>query len=64
MEIFIEKEQRTVHLEHEGSVRALLEKLSILPEMVLVVRDGELATEEDDATGARKIELLSVVSGG
>ena len=64
MEILIEKEARIVELEHSGSAKALLERLGILPETVLIVRDGELVTEEDDLSAAKKVELLSVISGG
>lgn len=64
MIIFIEKEQRTVEQTHEGSARELLMTLDIAPDAVLIVADGTLVTPDDDITHAKRIELLSVVSGG
>jgi sulfur carrier protein ThiS len=64
VEVFIEKGRRTVEIAHEGSVRALLERVGVLPETVLIVRDGTLVTEDDEVGAAARIELLSVISGG
>ena len=64
MRVIIEKEEKTVEMTHAGDARSLLAALSILPETVLIVRDGELITEEDDVSDAGTIELLSVISGG
>lgn len=64
MKVFIEKEQRTLSLDHAGTARSLLEKISVNPETVIIVKDGTLITEDDDVEDAGKIDLLSVVSGG
>lgn len=64
MRILIEKDGKTVDVEHSGSARELLERLEILPETVLIVRDGILITEDDPLDGAEQVELLSVISGG
>jgi sulfur carrier protein ThiS len=42
----------------------LLEKLGVNPETVLVVRDGELIGADEEVGEAKRIELLSVISGG
>jgi len=48
----------------EGSVLALLEKLEINPEAVLVVRNKTLLALDETVTDSDEIEVLSVVSGG
>jgi len=63
-DIFLQKEQKTIMLEHQGTARSLLEKLDINPELVLIVKDGALVTLDDDVSDAKKISLLSVISGG
>ncbi|MDD9953892.1 MAG: thiamine biosynthesis protein ThiS [Candidatus Woesearchaeota archaeon] len=63
MEVFIEKEQKRLELEFTGTAKELLEKIDVNPETVLIVADGTLITEEDEIK-AKKIELLSVISGG
>lgn len=64
MEIFIEKDNKVVKSECGGSAKELLEDIGVNPETVLIVKDGQLITEEDSVDGAEKIELLSVISGG
>ncbi len=64
MEIFIQKSGKTIKVEHTGDARSLLEKIGVNPEIVLIIRDGELITETEPVDGAKRIELLSVISGG
>ena len=64
MEVIIEKTAKNIELDFTGTARSLLEKLSVNPETVLIVKDGTLITEDDAVDNAEKIELLSVVSGG
>jgi sulfur carrier protein ThiS len=64
MQVFVQKIGKTVEVEHAGSALSLLERLGINPEVVLIVRDGELITPDERVDGAARIELLSVVSGG
>ncbi|GBC77500.1 hypothetical protein HRbin08_00978 [bacterium HR08] len=45
-------------------VRALLEKLNVLPETVVVVRNEEIVTEDDWLDVEDEVELIRVVSGG
>jgi len=64
MQVFLQKEGKTIEVKHDGSALSLLQTLGINPETVLIVMDGELITEEETVDGAKRIELLSVVSGG
>jgi sulfur carrier protein ThiS len=64
MMVYIQKEAQTLQMEYSGTAGALLEKLKVNPEVVLIVKDGALITPDDDISGAQKIELLSVISGG
>lgn len=64
MEIFIEKERKTLAVDHTGSAKSLLERIHVLPETVLIVKDGVLITEDDAVDDAERVELLSVISGG
>ncbi|OQY31162.1 MAG: hypothetical protein B6I38_06245 [Anaerolineaceae bacterium 4572_5.1] len=41
-----------------------LNKLEILPESVICVRDGELVTEDTMLKAGETINLVSVISGG
>jgi thiamine biosynthesis protein ThiS len=45
-------------------VRALLEKLGILPETVVVVRNEEIVTEDEWLDVEDDVEVIRVVSGG
>ncbi len=47
-----------------GTVEALLNKLEINPEAVLVVRNGELLAPDEQVSNDDHVEILSVVSGG
>jgi len=46
------------------SVRTLLEKLDVLPETVVVVRNDEIVTEDEWLDVEDEVELIRVVSGG
>lgn len=64
MQVILQKEGKTLDVEHRGSARSLLERLGVNPEVVLIVKDGVLITEDDPLDDAQRIELLSVISGG
>lgn len=49
---------------HSGSAKTLLAKLGVNVETVLIVKDGVLVTEDELVDDAKKIDLLSVISGG
>lgn len=63
--IFNEKYNSKKKISFPGStVNELLKQLKINPETVLVVRKGEVLTEEEPLQEKDKIDLLSVISGG
>ncbi len=64
MEVFIEKTGEKIKISYMGKVKSLLNKLKINNETVIVVRDGELITEEDLVDEKDKLKILSVISGG
>ena len=64
MEVFIEKENKTLSLDFKGTVKQLLEKLNINLETVVVLKDDEIITEEEVLEGNENIKILSVISGG
>lgn len=47
-----------------STLLAALNKLEILPESVICVRDGELITEDTILREGETIKLVSVISGG
>ena len=47
-----------------STLLAALNKLEILPESVICVRDGELITEDTILRDGETIKLVSVISGG
>ena len=64
MIVIEQKSGRARDIAFSGTAAALLERLGINPETVLIVKDGVLVTLDDEVTGAQRVELLSVVSGG
>jgi sulfur carrier protein ThiS len=63
MKVFIEKTNKNVNLKAKD-VQELLSKLKINPTTVLVVKNGEIALDNEKLSSNDKIRLLSVVSGG
>ena len=47
-----------------STLLAALNKLGILPESIICVRDGELITEDTILKHGETIKLVSVISGG
>ncbi|MCP4141096.1 MAG: MoaD/ThiS family protein [Chloroflexi bacterium] len=47
-----------------STILAALNKLEILPESIICVRDGELVTEDVILRKGEIIKLVSVISGG
>jgi len=64
MKVFIEKQNKNMELKFSGTVKELLEKISVNPEAVLVVRQKELLTLDRDVDNKDELRLLSVISGG
>ncbi len=48
----------------QQTVKQLLEKLSINPETVLVVKDNTVLTQDEQIEDNDTLEILSVISGG
>ena len=60
-----EREHDTTKIDLQGkTVFDLLQQLKINPEVVIVVRNTEVITEDEILNDNDMIELLSVVSGG
>jgi sulfur carrier protein len=64
MKIFIEKTNTGKKINFNGTVKALLKKLKINIEEVIVARNGELISEDDVLNNKDSVKILSVVSGG
>ncbi len=64
MKVFIEREDKETEIEFKGSIAEILKKLNVNSEEIIIVKNGEVVTEEEQATNEDKIEFLSVVSGG
>jgi len=62
--VFIERDKKTVEQEYAGTIRRLLDALGVDPETVVVVKNGEIVTEDERCSGEDTIKLLSVISGG
>jgi sulfur carrier protein ThiS len=62
--VFIERQKATLEQEFSGRIRQLLERLSINPETVVVVKNGEVVAEDEQCSGNDELRLLSVISGG
>ena len=57
-------EGKEIEIDGVRRVQRLLERLSILPGTVLVIRGDRLLTEDAELRANDEIELRSVVSGG
>lgn len=55
---------RTWTFDEPLTVTQLLKKLDILPESVLVVRDGKLLTEDQRVYPGDEVKIVAVISGG
>lgn len=64
MKVVLRNPTREVEVDHEGTVAKILESLDIVPESVLVIREGELLLKTDRLGAEDVIELRPVISGG
>jgi sulfur carrier protein len=55
---------RELDIEGDASVKDVLRRLDIIPETVLVIRQGELLLKTDLVADSDTIELRPVISGG
>jgi len=63
VKVYIERENRNVDVK-ANNVLELLKNLNINKEVVLVVKNGNLITEDETLQDKDKVELISVISGG
>lgn len=64
MHIFIEKTNETHERDFSGSAKELLETLNINPVTVIVAADRKLVPLDTDISTAKKVDILTIVSGG
>ncbi len=64
MQVYIEREDKQEELEFTGTAKELCEQLGINVQTILVLKNGELVTEEEPLSNEDKIKLVTVVSGG
>ncbi|MBU1201936.1 MAG: MoaD/ThiS family protein [Nanoarchaeota archaeon] len=64
MEIFIEKTNKRIKKNFSGIAKDLLKILKMNSESVLIVRNDELITEEEQLKNTDDVKILSVISGG
>lgn len=51
-------------IKHGSTVRIALQRLGIAPDSVLIIRQGELITDDEIIKENEVIKLVSVISGG
>ena len=64
MKVILRNPRREVEIEGDAPVREVLRRLDVIPETVLVIRDGELLMKTDVVADDETIELRPVISGG
>jgi sulfur carrier protein ThiS len=62
--VFLEREKRSVERDFSGTIRTLLAQLGVNVETVVVVKNGEVVSEDEKCSGKDELKLLSVISGG
>lgn len=64
MKVILRHPRREVEVEGSLTVGALLERLDIVPESVLVIRGDELVTKDIRLSDDDTVEVRPVISGG
>jgi len=64
MKVKLRNPDRVVEVSGPSTVAGLLEKLQIVPEAVLVIRDATLLTRDERVAEDDEIEVRPVLSGG
>ena len=64
MKVLLRHPRREKEIHGPSTVKQLLQKMSILPESVLVIRGNELLLSSDQLEDDDEIELRPVISGG
>lgn len=64
MKVYIEKQNKTINIKFNGTVKMLITKLKLNIETVLVVKNNELVSEDEGLKDSDMVSVLSVISGG
>ncbi|HLD04403.1 MAG TPA: MoaD/ThiS family protein [Candidatus Nanoarchaeia archaeon] len=64
MKIYLEQQNKKLNKKFNGSAKKLLGELRISASAVLIIKNGELVTEDELLKDKDDVKLLSVVSGG
>ena len=64
MPVKIKFRKEEFEVKHGMTVRHALEKIEILPDTVLITRDGELLTDDEILQDGDEVRLIAVISGG
>lgn len=64
MKVFLERTQEDKDINFSGKAKDLIVSLGMNVEELLIIKNGELVTEEEDLSNSDEIKLLSVISGG
>ena len=64
MKVVLRNPRREVEVAGNSTVSEVLRALDVIPETVLVIRDGELLMKTDAVFDDDTIELRPVISGG
>ena len=64
MKVRLRNPDREVRVVGERVVGAVLDELGIVPDTVLVIRDGELITRDTPVDDEDELEVRPVISGG
>ncbi|MBR9692952.1 MoaD/ThiS family protein [Candidatus Woesearchaeota archaeon] len=62
--VYLEREKETIEKEFSGKIKNLLSELNVNKETIVVVKNGEVVSEDERCEGKDELKLLSVVSGG
>jgi sulfur carrier protein len=57
-------EKETKEIDFCGKIKELLKRQNINPETVVVLKNGEVISEDERIKDEDELELISVVSGG
>lgn len=64
MRIYLERTDQEKKMKFNGKASALLQKLKINPVTVVIVKNKQVVTEEEQLNDKDDVEILSVISGG
>ena len=64
MQVHIERTDEHKELAFSGTAEQLCDELGVNPQTVLIIRNGQLVTEDEQLEEDDEIRLVTVVSGG